>query len=74
VPPPINAGVSQYKVRTGVTKDNLTLIYNRSFSFGAQSILLFPPESYGDMKRLFDEANKSDNHTIALKQTADGKQ
>ncbi|MBC8031854.1 MAG: DUF3857 domain-containing protein [Pyrinomonadaceae bacterium] len=69
VPPPINAGVSQYKVRMGVTKDNSALIYNRSFSFGGQSILLFPPETYADMKRLFDELNKSDNHTIALRQT-----
>jgi hypothetical protein len=70
VPPPINAGVSQYKVKMGVTTDNSMLIYNRSFSFGAQTILLFPAETYANVKRLFDEVNKSDNHTIALKQRA----
>ncbi len=69
-PAPINAGeICLYLVKMGVTKDQSTLVYNRSFFFGAQNILLFPAETYGQLKRLFDELNKADNHTITLKQS-----
>lgn len=70
-PPPINAGgVCRYAVKMELTKDASTLIYKRSFSFGNDAILLFPAEGYGQIKRLFDAINNSDNHTIALKQSA----
>jgi uncharacterized protein DUF3857/transglutaminase superfamily protein len=70
-PAPITAaGVCRHAVNMGVTKDKSTLIYNRSFFFGGQTILLFPTETYGQVKRLFDDINKSDNHTIALRQGA----
>jgi hypothetical protein len=73
VPAPISVpGVCNYAVRMGVAKDDSALIYSRTFSFGAESILLFPASSYTDMKRLFDEINKADNHTIALKQVTPG--
>lgn len=53
----------------GLTKDESTLVYYRSFFFGGSSTILFPAERYEQVKRLFDEVNKSDNHTITLKQS-----
>jgi hypothetical protein len=70
VPAPITAGdVCSYAVKMGMNKDQSVIVYSRSFRFGNDKILLFPPEGYGDIKRLFDTINKSDNHTIAIKQS-----
>jgi len=68
----INAGeVSKYDIKIGVTKDGRTLIYNRAFFFGGgKTSLLFPVASYVQLKTLFDEMHKRDNHTITLKQGA----
>ena len=69
-PAPISAGaVSSYTVKMGVTKDAATLVYNRSFFFGGNNTILFPADRYEAIKRLFDEINKADNHTITLKQS-----
>lgn len=71
VPTPINAGqVCRYLVKMEVAKDAGTLVYTRSFSFGNDQLLLFPAEGYGQIKRLFDQLNTSDNYTIAIKQGA----
>lgn len=71
VPAPINAGkVCRYLVKIETAKDAGTLVYTRSFSFGNDQLLLFPAEGYEPIKRLFDELNKSDNRTIAIKQSA----
>lgn len=68
-PAPINAGgVSSYTVKMGVTKDESTLVYNRSFFFGGNNIILIPAQNYLQVKRLFDQVNQADNHTITLKQ------
>lgn len=70
-PAPIGAGeICRYTVKMGVTNDQSTLIYNRSFFFGREKVLLFPAENYEPLKRLFDEINKADNHTITLKQNS----
>jgi hypothetical protein len=53
----------------GITKDEATLVYNRSFFFGNPDLLLFPVDRYDVIKQLFDEVNKADNHILALKQT-----
>jgi hypothetical protein len=68
----LDAGAtSKYDVKISVTKDGRTLIYNRKFFFGNQNGgLLFPVASYGQLKTLFDELHKRDNHTITLKQAA----
>lgn len=68
----LDAGTtSKYDVKIAVTKDGRTLIYNRKFFFGNQSGgLLFPVASYNQLKMLFDELHKRDNHTITLKQAA----
>ena len=68
-PQPSTAGaVCRYVVRIGVTKDESVLVYNRSFFFGGDSFIFFPTANYAMLKRLFDEVNKADNHTITLKQ------
>ena len=71
-PQPFQAqDVSKYEVKIGVTPDKRTLIYRRSFFFGGgKSGLLFPATGYPQLKGLFDELNKRDNHTITLKQGA----
>ena len=68
-PFPINAGISKYEVKMGITTDQTTLVYNRSFFFGSRDVLLFTVDKYELLKRLFDEINKGDNHIITLKQT-----
>ena len=68
-PGSFNAGtISKYDVHISVTKDQRTLIYKRSFYFGSNSGLLFPANSYEQLRALFDELHKRDDHTITLKQ------
>jgi hypothetical protein len=70
-PAPLGAGkVSQYTARVAVTKDQRTLIYNRTFTFGTPEIILFPKTTYPALKDYFDQLNKADSHTITLKQGA----
>ena len=70
VPPAIDAtGVCHHGVKMGLAKNAPNLIYNRSFFFGNEKILLFPVGGYEQIKRLFDAISRADNHTIALKQT-----
>jgi len=70
-PAPFSAGqVSDYKPSLGITKDNRTLIYKRSFFFGGGGVVLFPVNTYGDLRNFFNELNKRDNHTVALKQAS----
>lgn len=70
-PAPFGSGdISQYKVNMGITSDQRTLILHREFFFGGHGILLFPQTSYSQVKLLFDELHKSDEHTITLKQSA----
>ena len=68
-PSPISAGpISAHEIKMGVTMDQTTLHYNRTFHFGTSNLLLFPVEQYDAIKRLFDEVSKADNHIITLKQ------
>jgi hypothetical protein len=68
-PPSINvANVSKYDVRIGLTEDKKTLVYRRSFFFGANGMLVFPSTSYHQLKAVFDAVHDRDNHTMSLKQ------
>jgi hypothetical protein len=68
-PAPISAGaVSKYEVKMGITKDQTTLTYGRSFYFGGDDAILFPVENYPLLKQLFDGIHKADNHMITLRQ------
>ena len=72
-PASFSAGpISQYQPKISVTSDGKTLLYQRTFFFGGGGNILFPVGSYSQLKGLFDELNKRDNHTITLKQTAVG--
>lgn len=69
-PAPINAGISKLEVKMGISNDQTTLHYNRSFFFGQRDVLLFTVDKYEVLKRLFDEVSKADNHMITLKQAS----
>jgi Domain of Unknown Function with PDB structure (DUF3857)/Transglutaminase-like superfamily len=72
----IGAGdLSQYVPSAGVSKDGHTLVWGRKFYFGGSkqpggSSLIFPVASYSALKGYFDEVNKQDATTLALKQSA----
>ena len=51
-----------------VDKSNSTLLYKRKFHFGAKGNIMFTSQIYQPLKNLFDQINKSDSHTITLKQ------
>ena len=69
-PAPINAGISKYEVKMGISNDQTTLHYQRTFFFGERDLLLFSVDKYELLKRLFDELSKADNHMITLKQAS----
>ena len=72
-PASFSAGpISQYQPKIFVSSDGKTLVYQRTFFFGGGGNILFPVESYSQLKGVFDELNKRDNHTITLRQTAAG--
>lgn len=71
-PAPISSGggISEYKPTLAATSDGSLLIYKRSFFFGGGGSLLYPVESYPNVKRYFDAIHQGDSHSLALKQTA----
>jgi hypothetical protein len=52
-----------------MTKGARELISNRDFTFGKDGRLLFDVATYPQLKHIFDEIQKRDDHTISLKQT-----
>jgi hypothetical protein len=70
-PVPVVAGeVCKHEIDIGVTKDDRTLVYKRTFFFGGNNSVLFAVKTYEPLKQLFDEIHKADNHMITLKQVA----
>jgi len=70
-PAPVGSGpISDYKPSLALTTDKKTLVYKRSFFFGANDALLFPIAGYDQLKGYFDALNKRDNYTVALRQSA----
>jgi hypothetical protein len=61
------------KIQIGITKDQRMLTYKRQFRFTG---MLFPKDTYPNLKRTFDTVHQANNHTITLKQapTAEVKQ
>ncbi len=67
-PAPVAAGdVSRYDVKIQVA-DQRTIIYHRTFFFGAGESILFPTTTYNALRQVFDAIHTSDEHTLALKQ------
>lgn len=58
-----------YKVKI-MTRGSRELIVEREFVFGNEGRIFFGPEAYPQLKKIFDEIQKRDDHTISLKQTA----
>jgi Domain of Unknown Function with PDB structure (DUF3857)/Transglutaminase-like superfamily len=70
-PAPVEAGaVCKHVIDIAVTKDDKTLVYNRTFFFGGNNSVLFGVQTYQPLKQLFDAIHKADNHMITLKQIA----
>lgn len=70
-PAPFGSGeISQYKPSLSASADGSLLVYKRNFYFGGAGSLLYPVESYPNVKAYFDTVQKQDSHTIALKQAA----
>jgi transglutaminase-like putative cysteine protease len=68
-PAPFSAGqITGYNMKLMATSDGRTLIMRRKFFFGGQDSILFPVQSYPQLKQVFDSLRDRDNHTIALKQ------
>jgi hypothetical protein len=72
-PAPLNVGIAKLEINMGVTQDQATLHYNRSFFFGQRDLLLFSVDKYEPLKRLFDGINQADNHIVPLKQISASK-
>lgn len=64
---PQKIGSLNVKIRIDQTSN--VLEYERKFHFGNGGSILFPAAVYQPLKSLFDEFNKSDTHTITLKQS-----
>ncbi len=70
-PGPFSAGpIGEYKPVIGISKDGKIMRYRRSFFFGGNGVILFPVQSYAQLKSFFDLVHKSDTHTISFKQAA----
>jgi len=57
-----------YKVKI-MTRGGHQLIAERDFTFGKDGHIAFDPETYPQLKKIFEEIQKRDDHTISLKQT-----
>jgi hypothetical protein len=55
-------------IKMSVDAARTKLLYDRSFHFGGGGNVLFPSASYTAVKGLFDLFQKSETHTISLKQ------
>ena len=70
-PAPISvSGVCGEQINMGISKDGELLVYKRMFFFGAKDAIYFPADNYGQLKSLFEEISKADNHIITLKQAS----
>jgi hypothetical protein len=67
-----NPGEYQVKI---MTRGSRELILERDLTFGKDGNILFPADAYPQVKKVFDEIQKRDGHTISLKQavTAEAK-
>lgn len=61
---------AHYDVKIGVFEGGRAIQYKRSFYFGGGNVLLFPTNSYSNLKKVFDELLERDNHTLAVRQTS----
>jgi hypothetical protein len=60
--------IGSLDIRMGFDKASNALVYERKFHFGGGGTVVFPVGSYTPLKNLFDMFQKSEAHTITLKQ------
>ncbi|MGD9561967.1 MAG: DUF3857 domain-containing protein [Pyrinomonadaceae bacterium] len=60
--------IARLDIQMGIDKARTTLFYTRNFYFGGGGNVLFPAVAYPAVKGLFDTFQKSEAHTISLKQ------
>jgi hypothetical protein len=65
-PGPLNFGKpGAYELKIGISKTN-ELVTTREFSFGREGMLVFPANSYPTLKKIFDEVQLRDRHTLSI--------
>jgi hypothetical protein len=57
-----------YKIK--LMTNSHQLISDREFTFGSNGQILFETNTYAQLKKIFDEVQRRDEHTISLKQVA----
>ena len=60
--------IASLSINLAIERTKPTLKYDRQFHFGGGGRILFPAASYPALKGLFDAFQKSETHTITLKQ------
>jgi hypothetical protein len=60
--------IGSLDIKIGVDKANNALAYSRQFYFGGGGNVLFPAASYTPLKMMFDSFQRSESHTITLRQ------
>jgi hypothetical protein len=61
-------GVGEYVVRIGLSSDQRTLHYERTFDFGRAGHLTFPATAYPTLKQAFERLRELDGATLSLRQ------
>lgn len=68
-PAPLNFGApGGYQVKI-MTRGSRELLVERDFVMGNEGRIFFPVENYAALKKIFDEIQRRDDHTISLIQT-----
>ena len=62
------SNIGSLKISIGVNPEQTFMKFSRKFHFGGGGRVLFPAGVYAPLKNLFDAFNKSDSHTITLRQ------
>ncbi len=56
-----------YKLEMVVKQDNAELVTTRELTFGNKGVLMFKPETYPTLKKIFEEIQLRDTHSLSLK-------
>jgi hypothetical protein len=65
-PPSFNFGSGAYNLHIAVSSAH-EIVYQRSFSFGSNGMLIFGVDAYPQLKAIFDRIHESDTHMLTLK-------
>jgi hypothetical protein len=57
------------ETKMATSQDGHTLHYDRKFSFGGTTTLLFPATQYNGVKQLFDKVYEVNSHMLTLRES-----